>query len=96
MVEEKEDENAEAAPAPHVQLEGPPWGEYSDPDLAYVRGQIGSVGSGALGGWSCANNGGFIARGGEETNEVLAEVRRILAAKAEARQAHAGDWSSSP
>ena len=67
--------------APHVELEGPPWGEYADPDLAYVRRQLTSMGSGALGGWSCANNGGFMTAGGDAMKEVLAEARRILAAK---------------
>jgi hypothetical protein len=85
MAEQHEKEPKDAEVAPSVQLDGPPWGEYADPDLAYVRGQIGAVGSGALGGWSCANNGGFMTSGGEDVKEVLAEVRRILAAKAEER-----------
>jgi hypothetical protein len=68
-----------------VTLEGPPWGEYVDPDLAYIRGQIGNLGSGALGGRSYASLGGFLDVDGRDTAEILAEVRRILKARA-ARQ----------
>jgi hypothetical protein len=69
--------------ADNVKLDGPPWGDYVDPDLAYVRGQIGSMGSGALGGWSCSSIGGFLEVDGRQTAEILAEVRRVLKARAE-------------
>ena len=78
-MDEQDPRNAEVAP--HVELDGPPWGRYEDPDLAYVRGQIASVGSGALGGRSCSERGGFVEVSRDETREILAEVRRVLAEK---------------
>ena len=64
--------------APRVELDSPPWGSYEDPDLAYVRGQVASVGSGALGGRSGSERGGFVETSGKETREIVAEVRRVL------------------
>ena len=73
-----------------VTLDGPPWGDYVDPDLAYIRGQIGNLGSGALGGRSCASLGGFLEVDGRDTAEILAEVRRILKARAQRHAAPPG------
>ena len=67
----------------HVVMSGPPWGSYVDPELAYIRGQLGSVGSGALGGRSCSDDGGFVKADPEETRELIEEAHRILAARAE-------------
>jgi hypothetical protein len=53
-------------------LEGPPWGQFVDEDEAYVRSQVGTMGSGALGGWSQANLGGFFTQ--EPANEIRASV----------------------
>jgi hypothetical protein len=78
---DKDSRDVEVDVAPHVELDGSPWGEYADPDLAYVRGQTGSVGSGALGGWSGSNRGGLLEVSGDETQEILAEARRILGAR---------------
>jgi hypothetical protein len=68
---------------PRVVMSGPPWGNYVDPDLAYIRGQLGSVGSGAIGGRSFANLGGFVEANGEETKQLIAEAHRILEERAE-------------
>ena len=84
-----EKDAADADEPGEVTLEGPPWGDYVDPDLAYIRGQIGNLGSGALGGRSYAGLGGFLEVDSRDTAEILAEVRRILRARAE-RQAPQG------
>jgi hypothetical protein len=63
-----------------------------DPSVAadeeYVRSQIGSVGSGLLGGWSQVGFGGSFEAHPEEEDEVRREVRRTIAelARAHARQ----------
>ncbi len=67
----------------HVVMDGPPWGGYVDPDLAYIRGQLGAVGSGALGGQSFAKLGGFVEADAGETHEAIDEARRILERRAE-------------
>jgi hypothetical protein len=64
-----------------VVMDGPPWGRYVDPELTYIRGQLGSVGSGALGGRSCSEVGGFVHADPDETNELIDEAHRILAAR---------------
>ncbi|HEY4394274.1 MAG TPA: hypothetical protein VGP64_09445 [Polyangia bacterium] len=64
-------------------MAGPPWGSYVDPELAYIRGQLGSVGSGALGGRSFSDDGGFVTADPAETKELIEEAHRILATRAE-------------
>jgi hypothetical protein len=75
-MDEKDPSNSEEESAPVV-LDAPPWGEFVDPDAAYVRGQAGSLGSGALGGGSCSTLGDFFDVGPDDTAEILAEVHRI-------------------
>ena len=77
MDEKKRPERADVPP--HVVMNGPPWGAYVDPDLDYIRGQLGSVGSGV----SFSELGGFVTAKGEETKEIIAEARRILKERAE-------------
>lgn len=64
---------------PRVVMNGPPWGGYVDPDLDYIRGQLGSVGSGV----SFSELGGFVEANGEKTKQIIAEARRILKERAE-------------
>jgi hypothetical protein len=54
-------------------LDGPPWGRYVDPDEEYVKGQLGSLGSGLVGGWAYATTGGFFT---DEDPAVEAEIKR--------------------
>ena len=63
-----------------VVIEGPPFGQFVDPDEEYVRTQGESLGSGLLGGWSQANLGGFfVERPSKEIrDEIRAEIRRIV------------------
>lgn len=56
-------------------LDGPPWDQYVDDDEAYVKGQAGALGSGALGGWSQANLGGFFVE--PPSTELRREVREL-------------------
>jgi hypothetical protein len=56
-------------------LEGPPWDQYVDDDEAYVRGQAGQIGSGALGGWSQANLGGFFVE--PPSSELRRDLREL-------------------
>jgi hypothetical protein len=57
-------------------LDGPPWDQYVDDDEAYVRGQAGALGSGALGGWSQANLGGYFVDA--PSNELRQDVRQLV------------------
>jgi hypothetical protein len=68
---------------PRRVMAGPPWGNYVDPELEYIRGQLGSVGSGALGGRSFAEDGGFVTADPAETKELIEEAHRILGGRAE-------------
>ena len=83
MAEKPLPAGADAETAPTAIVDAPPWGDYVDPDLAYIRGQIGSVGSGALGGRSCSDLGGFVEQDARASAEILAEVRRILRARSQ-------------
>ena len=56
-------------------LDGPPWDQYLDDDEAYLRGQAGALGSGALGGWSQANLGGFFVE--PTSTELRREIRQL-------------------
>jgi len=80
---DKSDRRSDDQVPPRRVLAGPPWGNYVDPDLSYIRGQLGSVGSGALGGRSCSGFGSFVTVTAEDTKEAMAEARRILTARAE-------------
>ena len=61
----------------HPTLDGPPWGEYVDPDEAFLRGQIASVGSGLLGGWTQSNLGGPFGGGdAQAVAEVLEDIKQ--------------------
>lgn len=64
---------------PRVAMNGPPWGSYVDPDLDYIRGQLGSVGSGV----SFSELGGSVAANGAQTEEIIAEAHRILKERAD-------------
>jgi hypothetical protein len=81
---------------PHVVMSGPPWGNYVDPDLAYIRGQLGSVGSGAIGGRSQASLGGFVEATGRETKELVAEAHRIVKERAEHQAGTPADDTDEP
>jgi hypothetical protein len=59
-----------------VVVEGPPFGQFVDPDEEYVRAQGESLGSGLLGGWSQANLGGFFEE--RPSKEIRDEIRRLL------------------
>jgi hypothetical protein len=59
-----------------VVVEGPPFGQFVDPDEEYVRTQGESLGSGLLGGWSQANLGGFFVE--RPSKEIRDEIRRLL------------------
>jgi hypothetical protein len=51
---------------------------FGDEDEEYLRGQAGSVGSGALGGWSQSAFGGAVNAGPKRAVEAIrAELRRI-------------------
>jgi hypothetical protein len=56
-------------------VDGPPFGQFIDPDEAYVHSQGESLGSGALGGWSQANFGGFFSE--EPSVEIREEILRV-------------------
>jgi hypothetical protein len=58
-------------------LAGPPWCHYIDDDEAYLRGQLGQVGSGLLSGAELPEH--VVA-------EIREEARRIVARRAQARQ----------
>lgn len=59
------------------ELDGPPGGQFVDPDDVYLRGQAHTLGSGVLGGWSQANLGGsFTEEPAREVREELRELRR--------------------
>jgi hypothetical protein len=59
-------------------LDGAPWSQYVETAEAYLRGQGGSVGSGALGGWGEANLGGPFANADRTSmSEVLAEIKEL-------------------
>jgi hypothetical protein len=60
-----------------IVIEGPPFGEFVDPDEEYVRGQGTSQGSGALGGWSQANLGGFFELERSPSREVREELHKL-------------------
>ena len=59
-----------------VVVEGPPFGQFVDPDEEYVRAQGESLGSGLLGGWSQANLGGYFEERGSQ--EIREEIRRLV------------------
>jgi len=91
---DEDDARRSGGPVPRKVMAGPPWGTYVDPEVAYIRGQLGSVGSGALGGRSYSEDGGFVRADPEETKELIEEAHRILAARAEGPAAEpAGDAS---
>ena len=56
-------------------LDGPPWDQYVDEDEAYVKGQAGALGSGAIGGWSQANLGGYFVE--PPSTELRREIREV-------------------
>ena len=59
-------------------LDGPPWGQYVESDEAYLRGQGGSAGSGALAGWGSANFGGPFANADRDPmSEVMREIKEL-------------------
>lgn len=59
-------------------LEGPPWGAYQKEELAYARGQAGTVGSGLLGGTAFGGYGGAVVDEDRATHdEVRAELKRM-------------------
>jgi hypothetical protein len=68
-----------------VVIEGPPFGQFVDPDEEYVRAQGASLGSGVLGGWSQANLGGYFEE--RPSSEIRAEIRRARAELAAAAAA---------
>lgn len=82
---DEDDRRRSGAGVPRRVMAGPPWGNYVDPDLAYIRGQLGSVGSGALGGRSYSDDGGFVRADPAETKELIEEAHRILTARADGR-----------
>jgi hypothetical protein len=79
---DEDDRRGSGAEVPRRKMAGPPWGSYVDPEIEYIRGQLGSVGSGALGGRSYSDDGGFVRADPEETKELIEEAHRILAARA--------------
>jgi hypothetical protein len=82
-------EGSEGVPVGAQALDGASTGELADPDIAYVREQIGSLGSGALGGASGAGLGGSFDMRPDEAAEVVAEAKRILKAHGQG-PAHVG------
>lgn len=78
-MDEDDDRRKSGGEVPRKVMPGPPWGSYVDPELAYIRGQLGSVGSGALGGRSFADDGGFVTADPEDTRALIDEAHRILA-----------------
>ena len=62
-------------------VDGPPFGQFVDPDEEYVHSQGESLGSGALGGWSQANLGGFFAE--DPAVEIREEILRLRDERAE-------------
>jgi hypothetical protein len=88
---DEDDRRKSSGEAPRrARMAGPPWGNYVDPEIAYIRGQLGSVGSGALGGRSYSEDGGFVRADPEETKELIEEAHRILTARAEGRTGEPG------
>ena len=85
---DEDDRRRSGARVPRKVMAGPPWGNYVDPEIEYIRGQLGSVGSGALGGRSYSDDGGFVRADPAETKELIEEAHRILAARAEG---HSGE-----
>lgn len=79
---DEDDRREHGGVVPRRVMAGPPWGSYVDPEIAYIRGQLGSVGSGALGGRSYSEDGGFVRADPEETRALIEEAHRILAARA--------------
>jgi hypothetical protein len=75
-------------------LEGPPFGEFVDPDEEYVRGQGESLGSGLLGGWSQANLGGFFFE--RPSREIRDELRRLLREASSDEAASSSDAAGTP
>jgi hypothetical protein len=69
-----------------IVIEGPPFGQFVDPDEEYVRAQGESLGSGLLGGWSQANLGGYFEE--RPSKEIRDEIRRARAELAAAASAH--------
>jgi len=59
-------------------LAGPPWCQFVDEDEAYVRGQLGQVGSGLLSGVDVPEH---------VVTEIRDEVRKIVARRAAGRHA---------
>jgi len=80
---DENDRSKRGAEVPRRVMAGPPWGNYVDPEMEYSRGQLGSVGSGALGGRSFSEDGGFVTADPGETKELIEEAHRILTARAE-------------
>ena len=78
----EDDRRRSGGEVPRRVMAGPPWGSYVDPEIAYIRGQLGSVGSGALGGRSFSEDGGFVRADPQETRELIEEAHRILGARA--------------
>ncbi len=89
QAEQSEQPSSEGAPRAAEALDGLSTGELADPDIAYVREQIGSLGSGALGGASGAGLGGSFDMRADEAAEVVAEAKRILKAHGQG-PAHVG------
>jgi hypothetical protein len=59
-------------------LEGAPWGTYRKEELAYARGQAGTVGSGLLGGAAFGGYGGPVVDEDRATRDAIrAELRRL-------------------
>jgi hypothetical protein len=90
---DEDDRRGSDARVPRRVMAGPPWGNYVDPDIEYIRGQLGSVGSGALGGRSFSDDGGFVTADPAETKELIEEAHRILTARAEGE---AGEHAGAP
>ena len=86
---DENDRRGRGAGAPRRVMARPPWGTYVDPEMEYIRGQLGAVGSGALGGRSYSDDGGFVTADPEETKELIEEAHRILAARAEGQAGEA-------
>jgi hypothetical protein len=61
-------------------MDGPPWCGVVDPEEAYFRGMARSMGSGLLGGWSCATSGGSFVSSPREI-EARQELARLAAAR---------------
>ena len=79
-----------------VVLDGPPWCGFVDPEEAYFRGQVASVGSGALGGWGYASSGGFFRGPGWREREVKQEVTRTRAQPPETQLLAEATWRARP